>query len=73
MLYGQGDFSKTMEISTRCGQDSDCNPASAGGILGTMMGHSNIPELWKKPVYPVEDMDFNYLTLKKSIVYGPEI
>ena len=36
MLYGDGDFGKTMTISTRCGQDSDCNPASALGILGVV-------------------------------------
>jgi len=69
LLYGEGDFTKTMEISTRCGQDSDCNPASAGGILGTMLGYANIPELWKKPVYPVEDMDFRYTTMSLNDVY----
>lgn len=30
LLYGQGDFEKTIDISTRAGQDSDCNPASSG-------------------------------------------
>ena len=35
LLYGGGDFWKTMEISTRAGQDSDCNPSNACGILGT--------------------------------------
>jgi len=69
LLYGNGDFSKTMEISTRCGQDSDCNPANAGGILGTIMGYSNIPEYWKKPLYPVEDMDFKYTTMSLNDVY----
>lgn len=69
LLYGEGDFTKTLEISTRCGQDSDCNPASAGGILGTMMGYSNIPEYWKKPIYPVEDMDFGYTTMSLNDVY----
>lgn len=44
LLYGEGDFSKTLDIATRCGQDSDCNPASAGGILGAMLGYDNIPE-----------------------------
>src|SRR5690606_38336059 len=39
LLYGGGDFGKTLEISTRAGQDSDCNPASAAGILGTIMGY----------------------------------
>jgi hypothetical protein len=69
LLYGEGDFGKTMEISTRCGQDSDCNPASAGGILGTMLGYSAIPEFWKSPVYPVEDMDFKYTTMSLNDVY----
>lgn len=69
LLYGEGDFGKTMEISTRCGQDSDCNPASAGGILGTMLGYSNIPEYWKAPLYPVEDMDFKYTTMSLNDVY----
>jgi len=39
MLYGEGDFSKTIEISLRCGQDSDCNPSSAAGVLGAMYGY----------------------------------
>jgi ADP-ribosylglycohydrolase len=69
LLYGEGDYGKTMEISTRCGQDSDCNPASAGGILGTMLGYSAIPEYWKAPVYPVEDMDFKYTTMSLNDVY----
>ncbi len=69
LLYGQGDYAKTLEISTRCGQDSDCNPASAGGILGTMLGYSNIPEFWKKPLYPVEDMNFRYTTMSLNDVY----
>ncbi len=69
LLYGEGDYAKTLDISTRCGQDSDCNPASAGGILGTMLGYSNIPEEWKKAVYPVEDMDFKYTTVSLNDVY----
>lgn len=69
LLYGEGDYSKTLDISTRCGQDSDCNPASAGGILGTMIGYSNIPEDWKKGVRPVEDLDFKYTTMSLNDVY----
>ena len=46
LLYGKGDFGRTIDISTRCGQDSDCNPSTAGGILGTMLGYSNIPDYW---------------------------
>ncbi len=69
LLYGQGDYTKTLDISARCGQDSDCNPASAGGILGTMLGYSKIPEVWKKGVYPVENMDFKYTTMSLNDVY----
>jgi len=70
LLYGEGAFGKTLEISTRCGQDSDCNPASAGGILGTILGYDHIPEYWKAPVYPVEDMDFRYTTMSLNDVYS---
>lgn len=69
MLYGQGDYGKTIDISTRCGQDSDCNPASAGGILGTMMGYSNIPDFWKQGLDKVEDIDFKYTTVSLNDVY----
>lgn len=69
LLYGQGDFTKTMEISTRAGQDSDCNPSSAGGILGTMLGYSNIPEYWMKGLDGAEDIDFKYTTMSLNKVY----
>lgn len=60
LLYGDGDFFRTIDIATRCGQDSDCNSASAAGILGTILGFDGIPEYWKTPVYEVEDVNFKY-------------
>lgn len=69
LLYGEGDFYKTMDIATRCGQDSDCNPASAAGILGTMIGYSNIPEYWMKNLREVEGMDFAYTTISLNKTY----
>ena len=44
LLYGKGDPDKTIEIATRCGQDSDCNPSSAAGVLFTTLGVSKLPE-----------------------------
>ena len=44
LLFGKGDLDQTIRIATRCGQDSDCNPASAGGILFTTVGYSHLPE-----------------------------
>lgn len=69
LLYGNSDFYQTIDISTRCGQDSDCNPASAGGILGTVLGYENIPEFWKEKLYPVEDIDFKYTDISLNDVY----
>jgi len=69
LLYGNGDFGKTIDISTRCGQDSDCNPASAGGILGTAIGYSNLPAKWKEPLAEIEKMNFLYTTFSLEDVY----
>jgi hypothetical protein len=60
LLYGDGDFGKTIEISTRAGQDSDCNPASAGGILGVMLGFKGIPDEWKGGIPALADKKFSY-------------
>ena len=38
LLFGEGDMDRTMFISTSGGFDSDCNPSSACGVLGTMLG-----------------------------------
>jgi len=60
LLYGEGDFGRTIDISTRCGHDSDCNPASSGGILATVLGYDRIPDYWKKPLEEVADRNFKY-------------
>jgi len=60
LLYGQGDFEKTIEISTRCGQDSDCNPSNASGVLGILLGYEKIPEQWKKHIPEMADEEFIY-------------
>jgi ADP-ribosylglycohydrolase len=68
LLYGNGDFSKTIEISTRAGQDADCNPSTAAGILGTMLGYEAIPDYWKKGLADAEDLNFKYtdISLRKA-------
>lgn len=44
LLYGKGDLDQSIIIAMRCGQDSDCNPASAGGVLATVLGRAKLPE-----------------------------
>ena len=70
LLYGGGDFTKTLEITTRCGQDADCNPSSAGGILGTILGYEKIPAYWKMGLTEAEDIDFKYTTMSLNDVYA---
>ncbi|MBS1750587.1 MAG: ADP-ribosylglycohydrolase family protein [Bacteroidetes bacterium] len=70
LLYGKGDFTKTLEITTRCGQDADCNPSSAGGILGTVLGYNKIPAYWKMGLKEAEDIDFKYTTMSLNKVYS---
>lgn len=47
LLYGKRDIEKTIVISMRCGQDSDCNPSSAAGVLFTTIGFSKLPAEYK--------------------------
>jgi hypothetical protein len=51
LLYGDGDWYKTMNYATRAGQDADCNPANAAGILGTLIGAHAIPAKYSEPVH----------------------
>ncbi|PYQ16032.1 MAG: hypothetical protein DMF79_19100, partial [Acidobacteria bacterium] len=60
LLYGKGDFAKTLEVSTRSGQDSDCNPSSAAGILGVILGYDRIPEVWKSGIPKLADTKFEF-------------
>lgn len=60
LLYGERDFEKTIEISTRCGQDSDCNPSNAAGVLGIILGYDKIPLKWKKHIPDIADSTFIY-------------
>jgi hypothetical protein len=60
ILYGKGDFAKTLEVSTRAGQDSDCNPSSAAGIVGVMIGYDAIPEVWRAGIPALAGRKFAY-------------
>ena len=69
LLYGNGDYSKTLEVATRCGQDADCNPSTVGGILGAMLGYKKIPAYWKMGLKEAESIDFKYTTMSLNKVY----
>lgn len=54
LLYGNGDFGQTISITIRCGDDTESNAANAGGIIGTILGYSRIPEKWKAGLKQIE-------------------
>jgi len=58
LLYGEGDMGKTLEISTRCGQDSDCNPSNAAAVIGVIKGYSHLDPVWTSGIDPLADSLF---------------
>ena len=57
LLYGKRDIDNTIIISTRCGQDSDCNPSNAAGVLFTTIGYENLPSRFTEKL----DYETNFL------------
>lgn len=50
ILYGEGDFKKSMLLAVNCGDDTDCTAATVGSILGIMHGTKGIPSDWASHV-----------------------
>lgn len=47
LLYGEGDFKKSMLYAINCGDDTDCTGATIGALMGIMGGMAVIPEDWR--------------------------
>jgi ADP-ribosylglycohydrolase len=50
LLYGEGDFGKSICLANKCGEDTDCTCATLGALLGIISGASKLPEKWAKPL-----------------------
>lgn len=50
LLYGDGDFTRTITLTVRGGLDTDSNGATAGSVAGVLTGADAIPEQWKDPL-----------------------
>lgn len=50
LLYGEGTLSRTVEIATMCGWDTDCNAGNVGTIMGVACGLEGIEEKYRRPI-----------------------
>lgn len=50
LLWGEGDFGKTICAAVMPGFDTDCNGATAGSVLGVMLGRRALPDAWTVPM-----------------------
>ncbi|MEU6572429.1 ADP-ribosylglycohydrolase family protein [Streptomyces sp. NPDC046805] len=50
LLYGDGDFTRTVALTVRAGLDTDSNGATAGSVAGVLTGAAAIPPQWKDPL-----------------------
>ena len=50
LLFGEGDFEKSICLAVMGGWDTDCNGATVGSIIGVMKGPAAIPSSWSAPL-----------------------
>ena len=50
LLYGNGDYSRSICIAVENGFDTDCNAATVGSILGMRGGIDIVDKKWKAPI-----------------------
>lgn len=50
LLWGEGDFKKSMIYALNCGDDTDCTAGFVGALLGIMGGTNAIPEDWREHI-----------------------
>jgi hypothetical protein len=58
LLYGRGDFDQSIIIAMRAGQDSDCNPSNAGGVLFTTSDYDSLDDKYISALE--QDKRFSY-------------
>jgi len=50
LLYGNGDFSRTIGLAVEGGWDTDCTGATTGSIFGATFGAGALPAHWVDPL-----------------------
>ncbi|MBR4235264.1 MAG: ADP-ribosylglycohydrolase family protein [Clostridia bacterium] len=50
LLYGNGDYGKSICLAVQTGFDTDCNGATVGSIIGMLYGRAAVGEEWTRPL-----------------------
>jgi len=50
LLYGEGDYSKSICLAVGQGFDTDCNGATVGSVVGLLKGINGVPSVWTSRV-----------------------
>lgn len=53
VLYGDGEYAKTLLFAVNLGRDADTIAAMAGAVAGAISGYESIPDNWKQAVTTV--------------------
>ena len=67
LLYGEEDFEKSVIISGRCGQDSDCNPSTVAGIMASYLGLENIPSKYYSAISQTDTFQGFDVNIKQAV------
>lgn len=50
LLWGEGNFDRTIGLGVEAGLDTDCDGATAGSVFGALHGTKSIPAHWTDPL-----------------------
>jgi ADP-ribosylglycohydrolase len=51
LLWGEGDFTRTIGLAVEAGLDTDCDGATAGSVFGALHGTASLPGTWIDPLH----------------------
>jgi len=51
LLWGDGDFGRTIGLAVEGGLDTDCDGATAGSVFGALHGTKSLPGHWVDPLH----------------------